>query len=233
MFELIGELRARRLPVTALELSAELGVSPRSIYRDIETLRSLGAPVEGQAGVEYSLGAGFFLPQLAFTQDELDVLALGLGWVRERGDPDLVRSGESALAKIDAARASGAMPDGTSPALVAAASPSRRAEAEQVAALRHAIRHQRKVAFAYRDAEGVPTERLIWPIANVYFDEVRVLAAWCERRSAFRHFRVDPVEVRAVLEERYPGRRHALFTRSCQQDRDWRSLLTNSDASPA
>ncbi|WP_277979312.1 helix-turn-helix transcriptional regulator [Sphingomonas phyllosphaerae] len=233
LFELIGELRARRLPVTALELSAELGVSPRSIYRDIETLRSLGAPVEGQAGVGYCLGARFFLPQLAFTQDELDVLALGLGWVRERGDPDLVRSGESALAKIDAARASDAMPDGASPALVAAAPLSRRADAEPVALLRHAIRRQRKVAIAYRDAEGVPTERLIWPIAIFYFDEVRVLAAWCERRSAFRHFCVDRVEVRAVMEERYPGRRHALFTRWREQDRDWRSLLTISDASPA
>lgn len=233
LFELIGVLRARRLPVTALELSAELGVSPRSIYRDIETLRALGAPVKGQAGVGYRLGAGFFLPQLAFTQEELDVLALGLGWVRQRGDPDLVRSGESALAKIDAARGSGAMPDGASPALLAAASLSRRADAEQVAVLRHAIRRQRKVAIAYRDAEGKPTERVIWPIAIVYFDEVRVLAAWCERRSAFRHFRVDRVEVRAVLEERYPGRRHALFTRWREQDRDWRSLLTISDASPA
>jgi predicted DNA-binding transcriptional regulator YafY len=233
LFELIGVLRARRLPVTAAELSAELGVSPRSVYRDIDTLRALGAPIEGQAGVGYRLGAGFFLPQLAFTQDELDVLALGLGWVRERGDPELVRSGESALAKIEAARASGAMPDGASPALLAAASLSRRADAEQVAVLRHAIRRQRKVAITYRDAAGTATERVIWPIAIVYFDEVRVLAAWCERRSAFRHFRVDRVAVSAVLDERYLGRRHALFLRWREQDRDWRSLLSISDVQPA
>ncbi|MBW6532077.1 YafY family transcriptional regulator [Sphingomonas sp. RRHST34] len=233
LFELIGVLRARRLPVTAAELSAELGVSPRSVYRDIDTLRALGAPIEGQAGVGYRLGAGFFLPQLAFTQDELDVLALGLGWVRERGDPELVRSGESALAKIEAARASGAMPDGASPALLAAASLSRRADAEQVAVLRHAIGRQRKVAITYRDAAGTATERVIWPIAIVYFDEVRVLAAWCERRSAFRHFRVDRVAVLAVLDERYLGRRHALFVRWREQDRDWRSLLSISDVQPA
>jgi predicted DNA-binding transcriptional regulator YafY len=233
LFELIGVLRARRLPVTAAELSAELGVSPRSVYRDIDTLRALGAPIEGQAGVGYRLGAGFFLPQLAFTQDELDVLALGLGWVRERGDPELVRSGESALAKIEAARASGAMPDGASPALLAAASLSRRADAKQVAVLRHAIRRQRKVAITYVDAAGTATERVIWPIAIVYFDEMRVLAAWCERRSAFRHFRVDRVAVLAVLDERYLGRRHALFLRWREQDRDWRSLLSISDVQPA
>jgi predicted DNA-binding transcriptional regulator YafY len=87
LFELLGVLRARRMPVTALDLARELGVSQRSIYRDIETLRSLGAPLEGQAGVGYCLREGFFLPQFAFSPDELDALILGLGWVRQRADP--------------------------------------------------------------------------------------------------------------------------------------------------
>ncbi|MCV3768934.1 WYL domain-containing protein [Rhizobium sp. TRM95796] len=50
-----------------------------------------------------------------------------------------------------------------------------------------------------------------------------MLAAWCEQRSAFRHFRLDRFHACTVLEERYPGRRHVIVERWRQQDRDWRS----------
>jgi hypothetical protein len=75
------------------------------------------------------------------------------------------------------------------------------------------------------DANGARSERTIWPIAIVYFDDVRVLAGWCEHRSAFRHFRLDRVEVKAISNERYPGRRQSLITQWKEQDRDWRSFL--------
>jgi predicted DNA-binding transcriptional regulator YafY len=73
--------------------------------------------------------------------------------------------------------------------------------------LRDAVRRQRKLRIRYEGADGVVSDRTIWPIALVYFDDVRVLAAWCEGRSAFSHFRVDRLEVRELSEERYPGRR--------------------------
>ena len=108
---------------------------------------------------------------------------------------------------------------------------SERVDPPQVALLRDAIRRQRKVAISYEAAQGSLSDRTIWPIAIVYFDDVRVLAAWCEHRSAFRHFRVDRLHLRTISEERYPGRRQSLMTRWRQQDRDWRSILTVSDTS--
>jgi predicted DNA-binding transcriptional regulator YafY len=230
LLELIGILRARRMPVAALDLARELGISQRSIYRDIETLRSLGAPIEGQAGVGYELRAGFFLPEFAFSPDELDALILGLGWVQQRADQALAQSSESALAKILSAKNSGSKNNDT-PALVTAASVSERVDPPQTALLRDAIRRQRKVAISYEDAQGALSDRTIWPIAIVYFDDVRIVAAWCEDRSAFRHFRVDRLRVRATLEDRYPGRRQSIMTRWRQQDRDWRAILTVSDTS--
>lgn len=230
LLELIGILRARRMPVAALDLARELGISQRSIYRDIDTLRSLGAPIEGQAGVGYELRAGFFLPEFAFSPDELDALILGLGWVQQRADQALAQSSESALAKILSAKNSGSKNNDT-PTLVAPASVSERVDPPQTALLRDAIRRQRKVAISYEDAQGALSDRTIWPIAIVYFDDVRIVAAWCEERSAFRHFRVDRVRVRATLEDRYPGRRQSIITRWRQQDRDWRAILTVSDTS--
>ncbi|MHB0767272.1 helix-turn-helix transcriptional regulator [Bradyrhizobium sp. 5.13L] len=105
LFEIINVLRARRMPVTAQHLARELGISQRSVYRDIETLRSLGAPLDGQAGIGYRLEEGFFLPEFAFSSDELDAVILGLDWVRQRADPALAQGRESALAKILSASA--------------------------------------------------------------------------------------------------------------------------------
>ncbi|CDN57946.1 Helix-turn-helix type 11 domain protein (plasmid) [Neorhizobium galegae bv. officinalis bv. officinalis str. HAMBI 1141] len=231
LFELISLLRARRMPVTAQYLARELGISRRSVYRDIETLRSLGAPLDGQAGIGYRLGEGFFLPEFAFSSDELDAVILGLGWVRQRADPALAQGSERALAKILSARKNGPATNDAPPALVTAASASERKDPPQVALLRDAIRRQHKVAISYGDTHGRLSDRTVWPIAIVYFDDVRVLAAWCEHRSAFRHFRVDRLQLRTVSEERYPGRRQSLAARWRQQDRDWRSMMTVSDTS--
>lgn len=225
LFDLLGILRARRTPVTALDLARELGVSRRSVYRDIETLRSLGAPVDGEAGIGYRLSDGFFLPPLAFSTDELDALILGLGWVQQRGDAALAQSSESALAKVLGAGRGGIVPISEPSPLMTAASASQHGDPPQAAVLRDAIRRQRKVAIDYEDLQGSRSVRTIWPLVIVYFDDVRLLAAWCEARSAFRHFRVDRLQVREVSADRYPGRRHALLKQWRQQDRDWRALL--------
>ena len=138
---------------------------------------------------------------------------------------------ERALAKILSAGNNGPATSHEPPALITVASASELVEPPQSALLRDAIRCQRKVAISYEDAQGSLSNRTIWPIAIVCFDDVRVLAAWCEHRSAFRHFRVDRMQVRTILEERYPGRRQSIMTQWRQQDRDWRSLLTVSDTS--
>ncbi|WP_431607672.1 helix-turn-helix transcriptional regulator [Rhizobium croatiense] len=96
------------------------------------------------------------------------------------------------------------------PALLTAAPSSGTTDPADAARLRDAVRRQRKVAITYEDAQGSLSDRTIWPIAIVYFDGVRVLAAWCEHRSAFRHFRIDRLHACTVLEERYPGRRQAI-----------------------
>ena len=84
-------LRRRRLPVTAAVLASELGVSLRTIYRDIGSLVAEGAAIEGEAGLGYVLKPGFFLPPLMFGEDELDALILGLRLVTHEDIDDAVR----------------------------------------------------------------------------------------------------------------------------------------------
>ena len=77
LFELIQSLRLRRRPVAGRALADELGVSLRTLYRDIEALKAQGARIEGEAGLGYVLKAGFTLPPLMFSLEEVEALALG------------------------------------------------------------------------------------------------------------------------------------------------------------
>src|SRR6187399_1093474 len=100
LFALMDGLRRHRRPVTAADLAADLAVSVRTIYRDIQTLIELGAPIDGEAGIGYILRTGFFLPPLMFTEDELEALVLGARWVERQGDSGLTQAAGTALAKI-------------------------------------------------------------------------------------------------------------------------------------
>src|SRR6187399_3111815 len=100
LFALMDGLRRHRRPVTAADLAADLAVSVRTIYRDIQTLIGLGAPIDGEAGIGYMLRAGFFLPPLMFTPDELEALVLGARWVEGQPDDGLSAAARNALGKI-------------------------------------------------------------------------------------------------------------------------------------
>jgi len=100
LFMLLDALRGHRRPVTATQLAEALSVSLRTIYRDVGTLIELGAPIDGEAGIGYVLRAGFFLPPLMFTEDELEALVLGGRWVERQGDAGLAQAAATALAKI-------------------------------------------------------------------------------------------------------------------------------------
>ena len=92
LLQLMEVLRRHRMPVRGADLAAELGISLRSLYRDIATLQSQGAAIEGEAGLGYVLRPGFTLPSLMFDTEEVEALVLGCRWVAERGDPDLGRA---------------------------------------------------------------------------------------------------------------------------------------------
>ena len=193
-------------------LAEELGVSLRTLYRDIATLQSQGAAIEGEAGVGYVLRPGFLLPPLMFGDDEIEAVVLGLGWVMQHGDAQLAAAARDTFAKIvavlppdlrDAAESSGVMPG-----------PGRRAEllpSIDLAPLRAAIRHERKLRLDYADVEGRPSRRIVWPFALGFFDQTRILVAWCETRQDFRHFRADRIAVAEPIEQRYPRRRRTLL----------------------
>ncbi|TFW26647.1 YafY family transcriptional regulator [Duganella callida] len=205
-------MRGYRRPVTAARLAEQLGVSERTIYRDIQTLSGLGAPLEGEAGVGYMLKAGFFLPPLMFGADELEALVLGARWVRRQGDDGLAAAANSALAKIAAATPKDLRDDMAETSLWVPMGEDRQNASDiHVRPVREAIRYQHRLRMAYRDEHGAPSDRVVWPFALAFLEGKRLLAAWCEMRMAFRHFRIDRIAAVESLRQRYPARRHDLL----------------------
>jgi len=210
LFRLMDALRSHRRPVAAACLASELSVSLRTIYRDIQTLIELGAPIEGEAGIGYLLRAGFFLPPLMFSEDELEALVLGARWVERQGDAGLARAATTALAKIATASSKDLRDRIAEAGLWAPAFGAQPAIAAPLDAIRTAIRREHKVRIAYVDEHGATTERVIWPIGLAFMERVRMVAAWCELREGFRHFRADRIRSLQPLSLRYPTRRAVL-----------------------
>jgi predicted DNA-binding transcriptional regulator YafY len=219
LFQLMDALRGNRRPVTAAALAQKLGVSERTIYRDIQTLAQLGAPVEGEAGIGYVLRTGFFLPPLMFDADELEALVLGARWVGHQGDAALAEAASRALAKIATATPSDLRDHMADTSLWVPVGPRKQAADPFVQPAREAIRRQCKLRIDYRDEHGNASERTVWPFALAFFQDRRILAAWCELRAAIRHFRVDRIARAEATSERYPRPRHELL-------RTWRAELT-------
>lgn len=210
LFAVMDALRRHRRPITAAVLAEEQGVSVRTLYRDIQTLIGLGAPIDGEAGVGYMLKPGFFLPPLMFTPDELEALVLGARWVGAQPDDGLGLAASNALAKIAMASPDDLRDRINDTGLWPVAVWSPKALMPILGEVRQAMRSEKALRISYADESGNATERTIWPVQLAYYEGKQVIAAWCCLRDAFRHFRTDRITALALTDERYGRRRAAL-----------------------
>lgn len=212
LLDLIQILRRYRYPVAGKRLASELDISLRTLYRDIATLQTQGASIEGEPGVGYVLRPGFMLPPLMFSEEEIEALVLGSRWVASRTDKKLGCAAKNVLAKIAAV-----LPEDLryqlefSGLLIGPAKTFIERDNEKEALIRHAIRKESKLQVTYTDVKGDSSQRMIWPIALGFFEEVHIMVAWCELRLDFRHFRTDRIVTLTQLETRYPTRRQTLL----------------------
>jgi predicted DNA-binding transcriptional regulator YafY len=216
LLDLIQALRGYRRPVSGATLAEALGISLRTVYRDIETLKTQGAHIDGEPGVGYVLRPGFMLPPLMFSEEEIEAIVLGSRWVADRADAALGSAARNALAKIAAV-----LPQDlkvsldTSSLLVGPGNAVAAGDAE-LPTIRLAIRTEHKLRIFYVDGRGRDSKRTIWPFALAFFDRVRVVVAWCEIREGLRHFRTDRIRKLQFVDKRYPRRRQVLL-------KDWRA----------
>ena len=191
LFELILLLRRARKAVTAVQLAEALEVAPRTIYRDVAALMAMRVPIEGAAGVGYIMRPGYDLPPLMLDHEEVEAVAVGLQLLNRTGDRGLQTAARRVAAKI-----SGILPDSRGDEVDDGrfvVSEFGTPASANVGMLRSAVRDNRRLALGYRDGHGQLTKRTCLPLAIIYYTEATVLAAWCELRRDFRHFRADRI----------------------------------------
>ena len=157
----------------------------------IAALMAMRVPIDGAAGVGYVMRPGYDLPPLMFDREEVEAIAVGLQLLGRTGDKGLLAAGRRAGAKI-----AGVLPERREDEFDDGrfvVSDFGAPAAAGMDVLRAAVRNARRLALTYRDERRRTTERICLPLAVVYYVEATVLAAWCELREDFRHFRADRI----------------------------------------
>lgn len=204
LFSIIQTLRTAKRPVTAQQLRNQLEVSLRTIYRDIAELQTQHVPIEGEAGIGYVLRKGYDMPPLMLTPDELEAALLGAQWVAGRGDAKLADGANSLIAKLNNVIPKHLKQVIDSSVVTAPCLTPIAPDNVDPDHLREIMRLRRKIHIEYIDRAEKKSKRTIWPFMLAYFETVKLVVAWCEKREGFRHFRTDRIVKMDVLDEEFP-----------------------------
>ena len=190
----------------AEDLARKLGVSMRTIYRDMDTLAASGIPVEGERGIGYSARAAITLPPLNLTETELEALHLGLAAVGNGVDGDLRAAAQSLSAKIDAV-----LPEdrhGAPKSFGFAVYPFADAAEgfRHLTTLRAAIRGRQKLRLTMQDGTALDVR----PLKLDYWGRVWTCLVWSDTTDTFATLRADQITQVTILPGLFvdePGKR--------------------------
>jgi predicted DNA-binding transcriptional regulator YafY len=203
LFQIVNALRRRRTATTATHLAGRLGVSERTVYRDIRDLILAGTPIDGEAGVGYRLRPGYDLPPLMFDRDEIQALVLGARIVRQFGDPALARASDAILGKVAAIVPKDLAPLLAETRLFVPSTIGGGKSAEAMTVAREALIARRKLQLSYATRDGASSTRTVRPLGIFFWGRTWTLAGWCELREDFRNFRLDRVTAPTMLDETF------------------------------
>ncbi|WP_128981827.1 helix-turn-helix transcriptional regulator [Streptomyces roseicoloratus] len=197
LLRLLSLLQAHR-DWSGPELAERLGVTPRTVRRDVDRLRELGYPVNATPGTGggYQLGAGAELPPLLLDDEEAVAVAVGLRAAAGQGVEGIGESSVRALAKLEQVlpkrlrRRVGALNAYTVPML---RTPRDRVDPAVLTELANACRDAERLRFAYRDHGGATTRRTVEPHRLVCSERRWYLVAWDPDRAGWRTFRADRI----------------------------------------
>ncbi|WP_266168638.1 helix-turn-helix transcriptional regulator [Dyella subtropica] len=205
LFLIIHALRGRRTALPARSLADTLGVSLRTVYRDVADLQLSGVPIEGEAGVGYVLRKGSDIPPLMFTADELESLVVGTRFVRAFAGEKLAGSAQAALLKIEAVLPPELRDRAARTRIYAPfwRDPNRTAFAVLIDRLNAAISESQVLRIDYADEAGRSSIREVEPLCLAFWGGAWTLGTWCRLREGFRNFRPDRIADCAITGERF------------------------------
>lgn len=211
--QLKGLLKAHE-HVTAAELSAELGVSLRTLNRDLEILRDSGVPIDADRGRGggLRLQRNWALGRLHLSPEEAIDLLLSIAIAERMNSPLLLQQlapikrkivaafPESYLPRIRSLRKRILVGSPASEKVIASFSPPQR---RPLAAIAEAFFNTRCITIDYIDQKGMTTSRDVEPQFLYLSIPIWYVLAWDRLRSAIRCFRIDRIKSAEPLEVRF------------------------------
>ncbi|HEY6940829.1 YafY family protein [Dokdonella sp.] len=222
LFLIIHALRGRRTALAARGLAETLGVSLRTVYRDVADLQSSGVPIEGEAGVGYVLRKGADIPPLMFSAEELEALVVGTRFVKAFAGARLHQGAQAALLKIEAVLPADLKHRAMRSRIFAPADWNE-ARSGLIDRLHGAIAAQQVLRVDYRDEAGRSSLREVEPLCLAFWGGVWTLGSWCRLRVGFRTFRPDRIVTFEPTGETFvetPERGMAAYVRAMGGDGD-------------
>jgi predicted DNA-binding transcriptional regulator YafY len=209
LLRLLSLLQTRR-DWSGPELADRLGVTPRTVRRDVERLRALGYPVHATPGAAggYRLGAGAELPPLLLDDEEAVAVALCLRTAAGGTVAGIEETAERALAKLEQVLPSRLRHRLQAVEAVAVSQRSAQPTVGQdvLTAIGAACRDRTRLRFDYRDHGGTVTRRDVEPYRLVHHGRRWYLLAWDVDRDDWRTFRADRVEPKSPAGPRFTPR---------------------------
>ncbi|HBB84747.1 MAG TPA: transcriptional regulator [Sulfitobacter sp.] len=201
---LIDTLRDGRVH-RADDLAASLGVSVRTIYRDMDKLSASGVPVAGTRGEGYRIPPAITLPPITLTPTELEALNLGLAVAAEVGDADLQGAAGTLAAKFDAVLPTESIAEGA--AWRHALHPQGKATRifAHLPVLRAAIQARQKLRIGIVNEDA----RVVRPLRVENWGRFWLLTAWCEDDEGFATYPLNQIDRAEALPELFvdePGK---------------------------
>lgn len=193
----------------ASELAQRLGVTERTIYRDMDTLRAAGVPVEGTRGSGYRATGETVLPPLRLSAAEFEALNLGIAIIAGAGDARLAEAAASLGDKIDAALPAETMAKASAWDLPAHPFADSARILGTLPTLQNAIRVRQKVALTCNADEGPPQSHVLRPLHLEVWGRIWTLTAFSETTDAFVRLRLDLIDTARALPELFsdePGK---------------------------
>jgi predicted DNA-binding transcriptional regulator YafY len=201
LFEIVQILRGQRLR-TAEFIAQKLGVSIRTIYRDIQGLMASGVAIEGERGVGYIIRQPLELPPLHFTPLELQTIQLGIDMVRAIADEEVAAAAKEVELKIRDVLPPSSRHSSRQP-LAHIYFQSDTKTLKFLPDLRRALDKKYIVRIEYSDDMGALSQRAIRPLGLEYWGKFWTLTAWCDLRADFRVFRLDRITKCEVTEKKF------------------------------
>ncbi|QIS21129.1 helix-turn-helix transcriptional regulator [Nocardia terpenica] len=196
---------------TGIELAERLGVTPRTIRRDVERLRELGYPVHATQGNVggYRLVAGTAMPPLVLDDEEAVAIAIGLRTGATAAVTGIEDASLRALAKLEQVlpgRLRRRLADLSHAAVMLPATATVCVDPETLAALASSCAEHEKVRFTYTKADDEVTKRFVEPHRLVSAGRRWYLVAYDGDRADWRTFRVDRITAVHRTGVRVPAR---------------------------